>query len=108
MGNLISVGLVETELSLQWGGETLWSHSVLLESMTRIFFSVNDLGGDAHGTSASTSMADKVVNEIKAAGGQAVANYDSVEFGEKIVKTAIDNFGRIGRFIPSYFSISLF
>jgi len=56
---------------------------------------VNDLGGDAHGTSASTSMADKVVKEIRAAGGTAVANYDSVEFGEKIVKTAIDNFGRI-------------
>ncbi|CAI4223854.1 unnamed protein product [Auanema sp. JU1783] len=56
---------------------------------------VNDLGGDAHGTSASTSMADKVVNEIKNLGGKAVANYDSVEFGEKIVKTAIDNFGRI-------------
>ncbi|KJH41262.1 oxidoreductase, short chain dehydrogenase/reductase family protein [Dictyocaulus viviparus] len=56
---------------------------------------VNDLGGDAHGTSASTSMADKVVNEIKAAGGQAVANYDSVEFGEKIVQTAISAFGRI-------------
>jgi 3-hydroxyacyl-CoA dehydrogenase/3a,7a,12a-trihydroxy-5b-cholest-24-enoyl-CoA hydratase len=56
---------------------------------------VNDLGGDAHGTSASTSMADKVVQEIKAAGGQAVANYDSVEFGEKIVETAIKNYGRI-------------
>jgi 3-hydroxyacyl-CoA dehydrogenase/3a,7a,12a-trihydroxy-5b-cholest-24-enoyl-CoA hydratase len=56
---------------------------------------VNDLGGDAHGTSASTSMADKVVKEIKAAGGEAVANYDSVEFGEKIVETAIKNFGRI-------------
>uniref|UniRef100_A0A7I4Y4A7 Peroxisomal multifunctional enzyme type 2 n=1 Tax=Haemonchus contortus TaxID=6289 RepID=A0A7I4Y4A7_HAECO len=56
---------------------------------------VNDLGGDAHGTSASTSMADKVVSEIRAAGGQAVANYDSVEFGEKIVKTAVDSFGRV-------------
>uniref|UniRef100_A0A914EE97 Peroxisomal multifunctional enzyme type 2 n=1 Tax=Acrobeloides nanus TaxID=290746 RepID=A0A914EE97_9BILA len=56
---------------------------------------VNDLGGDAYGTSASTSMADKVVKEIRAAGGTAVANYDSVEFGEKIVKTAIENFGRI-------------
>uniref|UniRef100_A0A1I7SYJ1 Peroxisomal multifunctional enzyme type 2 n=1 Tax=Caenorhabditis tropicalis TaxID=1561998 RepID=A0A1I7SYJ1_9PELO len=56
---------------------------------------VNDLGGDRHGTSSSTSMADKVVQEIKAAGGQAVANYDSVEYGDKIVKTAIDNFGRI-------------
>ncbi|MQI27611.1 SDR family oxidoreductase, partial [Escherichia coli] len=47
------------------------------------------------GTSSSSSMADKVVQEIKSAGGQAVANYDSVEFGDKIVKTAIDNFGRI-------------
>ena len=56
---------------------------------------VNDLGGDRHGSSSSTSMADKVVGEIKAAGGVAVANYNSVEEGEKIVKTAIDNFGRI-------------
>ena len=57
---------------------------------------MNDLGGEAHGTGASTSMADKVVKEIRAAGGKAVANYDSVEYGEKIVKTAIDNFGRVG------------
>lgn len=36
-----------------------------------------------------------MVKQIKEAGGEAVANYDSVEFGEKIVKTAIDTFGRI-------------
>ena len=39
--------------------------------------------------------ADVVVSEIKAAGGKAVANYDSVEFGERIIDTAIQNFGRI-------------
>ena len=36
-----------------------------------------------------------VVDEIKAAGGKAVANYDSVEFGERIIATAIESFGRI-------------
>ncbi len=45
--------------------------------------------------SRSSAAADKVVEEIRAAGGKAVANYDSVEDGDKIVQTALDNYGRI-------------
>ena len=56
---------------------------------------VNDLGGSAFGDGASKNAADQVVDEIVAAGGEAVANYDSVTDGEKIVQSALDNFGRI-------------
>ena len=59
---------------------------------------INDLGGSVDGSGASQSPADEVVAEIKKAGGMAVANYDSVttaEGAEKIIKTAIDSFGRI-------------
>ena len=60
---------------------------------------VNDLGGarDGAGT-GSSSPADKVVKEIKAAGGNAIANYDNVatpEGGEKIVQTAVQAFGGV-------------
>lgn len=59
---------------------------------------VNDLGGTTDGQGNNTKAADSVVAEIKAAGGQAVANYDSVSSaagGENIVKTAMDAFGKV-------------
>ncbi|OZJ04915.1 Peroxisomal hydratase-dehydrogenase-epimerase [Bifiguratus adelaidae] len=56
---------------------------------------VNDLGGSATGSGSDARAADKVVQEIEALGGKAVANYDSVENGEKLVETAIKAFGRI-------------
>lgn len=56
---------------------------------------VNDLGGSAFGEGASKQAADVVVDEIKAAGGDAAANYDSVTDGDKIVQCALDNYGRI-------------
>ena len=56
---------------------------------------VNDLGGSAHGDGNSSSAADKVVEEIRSAGGEAVSNYDSVENGTAIVQTALDAFGTV-------------
>ena len=56
---------------------------------------VNDLGGARDGSGAGHNMADAVVEEIKAAGGEAVANYDSVttvEGGQSILKSALDSF----------------
>ena len=50
---------------------------------------------DGMGTNYSFQAADVVVQEIKAAGGKAVPNYDSVENGDRIVDTAIKSFGRI-------------
>jgi (3R)-3-hydroxyacyl-CoA dehydrogenase / 3a,7a,12a-trihydroxy-5b-cholest-24-enoyl-CoA hydratase / enoyl-CoA hydratase 2 len=56
---------------------------------------VNDLGGGRHGDGKSSAAADKVVEEIRAIGGEAVATFDSVEDGDKIVRAAVDAFGTI-------------
>jgi NAD(P)-dependent dehydrogenase (short-subunit alcohol dehydrogenase family) len=59
---------------------------------------VNDLGGARDGSGSGAAMADLVVDQIKAAGGEAVANYDNVatvEGGENILKSALDAFGQV-------------
>ena len=59
---------------------------------------VNDLGGSVDGTGGSLSAAEKVVEEIKAAGGEAISNGASVtdmSQVEEMVKQTMDTWGRI-------------
>jgi NAD(P)-dependent dehydrogenase (short-subunit alcohol dehydrogenase family) len=59
---------------------------------------VNDLGGHFDGTGQSRSPAEDVVKEIRAAGGEAVANFESVtdfKAAKRIVECAVDNFGKL-------------
>ena len=59
---------------------------------------VNDIGASVSGEGKDAGPAQKVVDEIKAAGGNAVASTDSVaewEAANRIVKTALDAFGRL-------------
>lgn len=65
---------------------------------------VNDLGGSMSGDGSDAAVADQVVEEIVAAGGSAVASYDSVdspEGGEAIVRTAVEQFGRLDAVISN-------
>ncbi|MEI8391895.1 MAG: SDR family oxidoreductase [Actinomycetes bacterium] len=59
---------------------------------------VNDLGGSIDGVGSNASAAQIVVDEIKAIGGEAVADHNTVatpEGGQAIVQTAIDTYGRV-------------
>ena len=79
------------------GGGLGRQHALLLAQRGALVV-VNDLGGSVDGTGENASAAQKVVDEIKAAGGEAVADHNSVatpEGGAAIVQTAIDAFGKI-------------
>jgi NADP-dependent 3-hydroxy acid dehydrogenase YdfG len=73
------------------------SHALLLAARGAKVV-VNDLGGRLDGTGASQSAADGVAAEIRTAGGEAVANYDTVatpEGAQSILKTALDTYGTV-------------
>jgi NAD(P)-dependent dehydrogenase (short-subunit alcohol dehydrogenase family) len=59
---------------------------------------VNDLGGARDGSGSGSAMADAVVDEVRSAGGHAVASYDSVatdEGAHAVIDTALEEFGAI-------------
>src|SRR3989475_4975101 len=80
------------------GGGLGKTHALLLASRGAKVV-VNDLGGARDGTGTGASaMADQVVEEIKAAGGEGVADahgVDTTDGGEAIVKTALDAYGKV-------------
>jgi 3-oxoacyl-[acyl-carrier protein] reductase len=80
------------------GGRGIGRAEALLMAEEGAKVVVNDLGSAPDGSGASKSPADDVAQEIKGKGGEAVANYDDVssaEGGERIIKTALDAFGRL-------------
>jgi len=59
---------------------------------------VNDLGGALDGSEQASSPAEEVVAEIRAMGGEAVANHDNVadwEGGQRLIQSALDAFGEL-------------
>jgi len=90
------MGLLDGKVAIVTGaGGGLGREHVLALSKAGAAVVVNDLGGARDGTGSGSSMADQVVAEIKAAGGEATANYDnvaSVEGGQAILKSALDAF----------------
>jgi len=77
-------------------GRGIGRETVLLLAKEGAKVVVNDLGGREDGTGGEPKVADDVVKEIKDAGGDGAANYDSVttmETGKRIIQTALDKFG---------------
>ena len=79
------------------GGGLGRQHALLMASRGALLV-INDLGGAIDGTGANVGAAQLVVDEIKALGGEAVADTNSVatpEGGAAIVQSAIDAFGKV-------------
>ncbi len=79
------------------GGGLGREHALLLASRGALIV-INDLGGTVDGSGSDKGAAERMVDEIRGLGGEAVANTDSVaspEGGEAIIKTAMDAFGRV-------------
>ena len=93
------MGMLDGKVALVTGaGGGLGRTHALLLAAEGAAVVVNDLGGARDGTGAGTAMADTVAQEIRDAGGKAVADYGSVSdkaHAQAMVQAAVDNFGRL-------------
>ena len=93
------MGLLEGKVALVTGaGGGLGETHALLLAQEGAAVIVNDLGGARDGSGGGNSMANQVVEKIKAMGGQAVADYGNVakeEDANKMVQTAVEHFGKL-------------
>jgi NAD(P)-dependent dehydrogenase (short-subunit alcohol dehydrogenase family) len=79
-------------------GGGLGRQHALLRASRGALVVINDLGGAVDGSGSDKGAAEHVVDEIKALGGEAVADTNSVatpEGGKAIVQTAIDAYGKV-------------
>lgn len=91
------MGLLDGKVVLvTGGGRGIGREVAILSAQQGAKVVVNDLGGGIHGEGADTSPAQEVVDTIKSAGGEAVANFDSVSdlaAVNRMMQQAIDTFG---------------
>ncbi|MDH5738646.1 MAG: SDR family NAD(P)-dependent oxidoreductase [Gammaproteobacteria bacterium] len=93
------MGLLDGKVAIVTGaGGGLGRAHALLLAKEGAAVVVNDLGGSRDGTGAGHNMADQVVQEIKEAGGKAVADYGNVTSeadARAMVQKAVDEFGKL-------------
>src|ERR1700687_365458 len=95
----LTMALLEGKVAVVTGaGRGIGREEALLLAKQGAKVVVNDLGGHFDGTGQSRSPAEDVVKEIRSAGGEAVANFESVsdfKSAKRIIECAIDNFGKV-------------